>query len=481
MARSRLGRVSLGNRTSLLAGIVMEVCFAAIVALPILRGPSLKPFLVFFLLASAAYAMAVLWLGRAPLSVRGIWAFAILFRLTVLLTSPPTLSDDVYRYIWDGRLANAGVSPYAHTVNSPLLDQFDSLERSLVNNAWMASPYLPVSQALFAAVYRLAPANPLAFQFLAVFFDLLTGWLVIDLLRMLNLPRARGLIYLWNPLVIVEAAHGAHVDTLMICLMMVSLWALVAARRGAIRSLLLSVVALAAATLIKGIPALLVSVVGWCWGWRRTLLYVGLVVVALVPFGLAAGWGLTGPRDGEGLFGALRIYGAQWNYNGGLYHWLEVGLSGYRTPGAVPPEIVGEAPIRAAKLIMMVMLGLVSIAVAWKARGCKDDVVMLRLAAIPLGAYLLLTTTVHPWYVTLMIPLLPFLLPAEGEPSRSGRFIWPWIYLSAAVSLSYLTYLDPENLREYDWVRLFEYVPFYLLLIWAVWPANGGARELAAS
>jgi hypothetical protein len=263
--------------------------------------------------------------------------------------------------------------------------------------------------------------------------------------------------------------------------MMVSLWALVAARRGAIRSLLLSVVALAAATLIKGIPALLVSVVGWCWGWRRTLLYVGLVVVALVPFALAAGWGLTGPRDGEGLFGALRIYGAQWNYNGGLYHWLEVGLSGYRTPGAVPSGIVGEAPIRAAKLIMTVMLGLVLIVVARKARGCKGDVVMLRLAAVPLGAYLLLTTTVHPWYVTIMIPLLPFLLSAEGETSRSGRFIWPWIYLSAAVSLSYLTYLDSENLREYDWVRLFEYVPFYLLLIWAARSANGGARELAAS
>jgi hypothetical protein len=215
----------------------------------------------------------------------------------------------------------------------------------------------------------------------------------------------------------------------------------------------------------------------WWWGWRRTLLYVGLVVIVLLPFGLGAGWGLAGPRDDEGLFGALRIYGARWNYNGGLYHWLEVGLSGYPTAGAVPSEIVGETPIRVAKLTMVLVLGLVLVAVARKARRCTDAVALLRLASIPLAAYLLLTTTVHPWYVTLIIPLLPFWLLRKGEATRSGRFIWPWIYFSLAVCLSYLTYLDPANLREYDWVRLVEYVPLFFLLIWSAWPASGGVRE----
>ncbi len=106
---------------------------------------------------------------------------------------------------------------------------------------------------------------------------------------------------------------------------------------------------------------------------------------------------------------------------------------------------------------------------------------MLRLATVPLGAYLLLTTTVHPWYVAIIIPLLPFLMPGTGEATRSGRFIWPWIYLSAAVSLSYFTYLDPANLREYDWVRIVEYGPTLLLLVWAAWPSSGGVRESATS
>jgi hypothetical protein len=280
-----------------------------------------------------------------------------------------------------------------------------------------------------------------------------------------RLPLA--LIYLWNPLVVVEFAHGAHVDALMICLMTATLWALVAAH-----SKLPSVVALAAATLTKGLPALLLPVVAWRLGWRRTIVYAGLIVAVCLPFALGAGWGLTGPLDGEGLFGALRIYAAHWNYNGGLYHWLEVWLSGYRTPGAVPPEVVGWGPIRAAKLIVAAALGLALIAVWRMSQRCDDDLALLRLATVPLAAYLLLATTVHPWYVTLIIPLLPFLLPRQGEATRTGRFLLPWLYFSIIVALSYLTYLDL--------VRLVEYVPLYLLLIWSAWPASGGVDGLGA-
>jgi len=274
----------------------------------------------------------------------------------------------------------------------------------------------------------------------------------------------------------------------MICLMMAALWSLVVARRRERPPTTFSVVALAAATLTKGLPALLLPVVAQRWGWRRTIVYAGLIIAVCLPFALGAGWGLTGPLDGEGLFGALRIYASRWNYNGGIYHWLEVGLSRYWTPGAVPPEVVGWGPIRAARLIVAVILGLVLIAVWRKGGQCDDGLALLRLATVPLAAYLLLTTTVHPWYVTLIIPLLPFLLPKKGgsttvaaqaalvapQAARTARFLLPWLYFSAAVSLSYLTYLDPANLREYDLVRLVEYVPLYLLLVWSAWPASGG-------
>jgi hypothetical protein len=147
----------------------------------------------------------------------------------------------------------------------------------------------------------------------------------------------------------------------------------------------------------------------------------------------------------------------------------------------VPPEIVGSGPIRAAKLIVAVSLGLVLIVVWRMSKRCNDDLSLLRLAIVPLAAYLLLATTVHPWYVTLIIPLLPFLSSKQEETFKTIRFLLPWLYFSVVVSLSYLTYLDPANLREYNWVRLVEYVPLYLLLAWSAWPASGGVDGPDAS
>jgi hypothetical protein len=456
-----------------IAGLLAQLAFVGMVLLGDLRQNTL-PFLGLYGLAGLAYAGAVIWLRRRPEKGRVlplIVGLAVVFRLTLLFTTPPTLSDDVYRYIWDGRMSSVGVSPYAHAVSSPELDPYDSPQRALVNHDWMASPYLPMAQAQFAAVYWLAPDSPLAFQVVAILFDLLTGCLVIDLLRRLGLPKTWVLIYLWNPLVVVEFAHGAHVDALMVCLTVAALWLLVAAR-----SRFWSAIALAAGTLTKGLPLLLLLVVGSRWRWRDALVYAGVILGACLPFALGAGWGLTGPISGEGLFGALRIYSTHWNYNGGLYRLLENGLAGRWTPGAVSPEVVGSGVIWVAKGIAGGLLVLALIAVWRNARRCDDDLSLLRLALLPLAAYLLLTTTVHPWYVTLIVPLFPFLL-SKDETVRPARFLVPGVYFSIAVALSYWTYVDPANPREYWLILLLEYLPAYLLLLWAAWPASGGAGK----
>ena len=479
---------------------------------------AIVPFLVLYGIAGLGYVLAVFTLlrgRRRDWSLPLILGLALLFRLALLFTTPPTLSNDVYRYLWEGRLAQAGVNPYTHAVDSPALDSLDSPLRRQVAHSWMASPYLPAAQAVFWAIHAVAPDSPLAFQVAAILFDVLAGLLIVNMLRRLGRPRAWVLLYLWNPLVIVEFAHSAHLDAWMILLFTAALWALVA-----FRSRWIAVILLAAATLTKGLPLLVLPTLLQRWKGRHLLVYLALVVGVCTLFALEAGWGLTGPLDGRGLFGAMRIYGAYWNYNGGLYHWLEVALSGYRTTGAVPVEEVGLWPILAAKLIVAALM-VATASVVWRAaQRCDDDLALLRLAAVPIGVYLLLAPTVHPWYVALILPLLPF-LPAENrvgdrEPSESvrageseqglaigggdrllatllativsglrsgeplaGRFVWPWIYFSLTVALSYLTYLDPENLREYRLVRLVEYLPFYGLLQWAAWPAIAQAGRLA--
>ena len=480
------GRIKQLGGVTFLAGAGMVACLFALVCLPDLRGQNVVVFLSYFLLAGAAYTIAV---GRLkcdciPLTV--LWGFAVLFRLTVLATSP-SLSDDIYRYIWDGHLMNQGVNPYLEPVDSPTLDVYAIPERDQVNHAWMASPYLPVAQAYFAVITWISPGSTRAFQISAVLLDAVTGLLVMILLGQKGIRSRSALIYLWNPLVVVEFAQGAHVDAFMIFLIMVSLYFALQDTlddRKRSRWLNASVITLAAATLTKGLPILLVPLLLRRWGWRRLVVYGISLAVPCTLFAAGAGWGMSGSLDGKGLFGALRIYLSYWNFNSSLYHWLEVGLTGYQTAGGVPVEVVGEGVIRFARLLTSGVLALIVLWVglfAWRrdnydsGNWVERDRRFLRLATIPLGAYLLLTPTLHPWYVTLLLPVIPFLYPAENEKASIGRFIWPWITLSITVALSYLTYIDPSNPREVAPVRWVEYYPLYFLLVWAAWPRFMGS------
>jgi hypothetical protein len=474
----RLNKLTQWGGASFLAGVAMATCLVVFTTLPRLRGPHLVPFLAYYLIACAAYFLSVLRIDRDRLPIRFIWGFALIFRFILLFTSP-ALSDDVYRYIWDGHLLNQGVNPYALPVNSPLLDSFDTPLRSLVNHSWMASPYLPIDQILFSIIYRIAPGSVLAFQIAAVTFDLLTGWLVMDILKQLKLPRRWLLIYLWSPLIIVEFAHGAHMDSWMISLVMATFWLLVKAKPGSQNERSLktgSVLTLAGATSTKIVPVILMPIFLRRWGWRRLVFFGGVTIIVAALFTIGAGWGLTGPLDGQGLFGAIRIYAAYWNHNSSLYHWLEVALTGYRAGGAVPVEPPYEQGILLAKLIAAGLAGLVVLATGWWAWRMDDpqkadhktrSLRLLRLAIIPVSAYLLLTPTVHPWYVALIVPFLPFLLSKQSETLLARRFLWPWLYYTLIVVVSYLSYIDPANPREFAWVRRVVYLPFFLLLIWA--------------
>lgn len=458
---------------SFLCGLLISISLVTLVPLPSLRGPQVIVYLAVFSIASAAYALAVFRLGRDRLPLTAIWMLAIIFRLILLLTES-SLSDDVFRFIWDGHLLRQGINPYAQPVNSPVLDSFNIPTRDLVNHDWMASPYLPAANILFYFI----PGQLPAFRITTVILDLAIGLLVFDSLRCLSIQPTGVLIYLWNPLVMTEFANGVHiVDAWMIFLVMLTFWLMLHTRDTPHENRfykLGATLSMAAATLTKALPALLVPIFLRRWRWKHLILYMVIVGLAVLGFAINAGWGLLGPLDGKGVFGALRIYTSQWNFNSSFYHWLEVLLSSFQ-----PPGMAGSTPVVAARILTTAAILLVSLLTgvwAWRLDSptcggyLTRTLSLLRLAIIPIAAYLLFTHTVHPWYVTFIIPLLPFLLPASEEQSQVKRFIWPWLYFSLAVSLSYLTYIDPEDLREYNFVRQVEYLPLFVLLIWAAWP-----------
>jgi hypothetical protein len=443
----------------IICGLASLALWASVPGLGPLRGLSLLDYLPRYFALFALYLAAFLIFSRTlphPHTPKLIFLFALLFRLP-LLTTPPTLSDDVYRYLWDGNVQNAGVNPYAHRVDSPALDGLATPTRALVNNPQMASPYLPAAQIVFAVVYRLFPELVTAFQVVAMLFDLATGLLIMALLRRLGRQPAWAIVYLWNPLIVAEFAHGAHIDALMVMLMMGGLLAMTNERYFVLRITysVLSPLLLGLATLVKPIPILLLPILLPRWGWKRTAIYGLTVFVGLAVYS-GAGWGLTTPLDaGTGLFGATRLYLSRWNFNGGLYHWLEVFVTGYKTEGAVP---TGTPGIETAKMICAGLLLVILVVVFWRSKQLPTTEAA-KLWIAPIFAYLLLTPTVHPWYLAPLIALLPFSLFPCFPVSLSS------LYLSTSISLSYLTYLDPLNLRETEFVRRWEYWPVYGLLL----------------
>ncbi|MFT7475039.1 MAG: alpha-1,6-mannosyltransferase [Verrucomicrobiales bacterium] len=419
-----------------------------------LRSGSVDTTIGWYLVSIVGFVFAVWWNERHPIGWRWLWIVAIVVRL-LLLTTTPTLSDDVYRYIWEGHLISEGVSPYAAPILDSSLDAYDISARLLVNNPTLASPYLPAAHVAFGGAVTVLPSSPITMQTMMVGFELAAAGGLVMLLNLVGLARERVLLWLWNPLVIIEVAHGAHVDALMIALTVAAL--VLTFRTGLARSrpaFVLAPILLALATLTRPLPMLLLPVLFWRWRWSQRLLYVATIVGAIVPFGLWSGFGLGGDASGTGVFGSARIYTETFRFNTAVYQAVEgwvasQGLDdrGWNEPVALTRLIVA--------LAVIAILGWVWL----RARNVSSALDALRLAAVPVIGYVLLAPVYHPWYGLLLFALLIFHTPLPGEGALRWSLLAPWAWLAGATVFSYLTYRDPANFAELVWVRRLEWWP----------------------
>lgn len=400
------------------------------------------------------FLLGLLWkLPRPPLW----WLFALGIACRVVLWADvPTLSSDVWRYLWDGRLINVEINPYRYRVDDPTLDWLRTPHSARIDHTHMATPYPPAAQVAFAATVAIQPESPQAMQVIFTLFDLGSAGLLVLLLRALNRPEKWVAIYLLNPLIITEFAHGAHVDSMMTFFILLALWAHHQQKLGH------SSLALAVAVLTKYIPAILVPIFLRGWGVRYAVLFGLVVLLGFVPF-LGAGLGIGAQDDGSGIFGAVRIYTNEWKTNDGFFYWLVIQL-----------EPHSSQPIRVARAVSNLLL---LVAGGWVLLQSPPDATLGRLvqnAAMLISVYLLLAAAMFPWYITWLLALLP-LLPFHQKTSVAV-FLFAWLYFSWAVQLSYLIYLDPANPREEMWMRYAQYGPLFglltivlLLWLWEQW------------
>ncbi|HEV7519005.1 MAG TPA: hypothetical protein VGR07_22165, partial [Thermoanaerobaculia bacterium] len=173
--------------------------------------------LVLVLLLVGAAFLSLPWAARkldatSEPAGRAILLGALLLRLP-LLPLPPTLSDDVLRYLWDGRVAASGHNPYLLPPAAPELTPLrDDLWRRLPHRQ-IPTVYPPFALAAFSIAARL-PFPILSWKVLATGVDLAACALLLRLARQLGLPAGRTVWYAWNPMVALEVAGHGHVDVL---------------------------------------------------------------------------------------------------------------------------------------------------------------------------------------------------------------------------------------------------------------------------
>lgn len=338
-------------------------------------------------------------------------AGALILRVAALF-APVSLSDDVYRYAYDGAIVIEGGDPYEHRPRELGGDL------SRLNSPDYYSVYPPLAQGAFALA-ALTPDPVFALRLLFVICDLLA------IAILLPIARRPLLLYAWCPLVYWEIAAGAHTEALMLPFLALFARAMLDARFGR-AAMWLGLAASAKLTALVLLPLLFVH------AWReraawRTAPAIAIPILSFAPFASAH----LAPHVGE----SLALYARTFSFNTPVYYGVRW-LFGYERGWNEPMDHV-ILPLLAALTVL------------WLAVAARRDV--LSGIALSFAGYLLLSRVIHPWY---LLPALPF-------AALAGRRA---ILLFAVLTpLSYLRY-DPLG-HESPFVLAAQVIPPLLLVV----------------
>ncbi len=400
------------RRTALDLGVLAALGIAIVaLALRMARWPALpahpESFGVVLLGQLALYGLAAGWvLARQPAS-RGALALVFLVALAARLAfvaQAPTASDDIYRYVWDGRIQASGINPYRYAPDDPALAGYrDEAIYPGINRKPVPTIYPPVAQAVFRGIYRLHPDSVAWTKLALIGVDLLAIGVIAGLLPRLGLRPERALLYAWHPLLILELGHSGHVDVVAV------LFLLLAVRARVVGQPVQAGALLACATLVKfyavaALPALLGSDRRRAW-WRDLGLlfaFIATGILAYLPF-LSVGTKVFGYLPGyvqeEGIASGGRFY---------LLHQLGRLAA---SPGAARPRWLAGWPLGALspagwyQLFLVAALGTLAVWCWLRARSSPRDIATR--AALLFVALFALATPSQPWYTLLVLAFVP--------------------------------------------------------------------------
>jgi hypothetical protein len=434
MIGPRVRVAAIGIWLAVLAGLVL------LVVQPGLDPARVRP-LPLIGLAWIAF-LAAAWLLR-KVRPRGAVALILLGGIAVQLVAvcaPPRESDDLYRYIWDGRVQAAGIDPYAYVPTARQLvglrDEFlfhagaDHCLSSayvaahpaadlvagctMINRPSVPTIYPPVAEAYFYGVHYLPGGNnsTTTIQACTALVAVLTTVLLMLGLARLGRDVRMAALWSWCPTVALEAGNSAHVDVVAVGIAAAALL-LLATARGRTGRTVLGGVLLGLAVATKVTPVLTVPAV-----LRRRWVTVALAagsafVVVYIPHLLAVGGKVIGFLPG---------YLQQEGYdNGTRFGIIGLGVSG-----------------KLALAVAVLILAAVALAVLQ----FSDPDRPWHGAVIMTAAALAVATPRYQWYALLLVMLVAldgqpeWLAFAAGGyyaayPGGLGRYIIPYRFVDA--------------------------------------------------
>jgi hypothetical protein len=361
----------------------------------------------------------------------------------VFLLALPNLSQDFYRFLWDGNLLLEGLNPYALTPDAwmargapPFTGAGELHEGMGALSAGHFSNYPPVNQYFFALAAYLGGTSVMgsliALRGILLLADLGILYFGRRILRKLNRAPYMIFWYFLNPLVIIELSGNLHFEGVMLCFFVMAMYLLLSGKW------LLAAAPYALSIGVKLIPLLFLPLILPLLGLRRSLgFYLGT--------GLALGaclYPLYFDAFGANYLQTLKLWFSNFEFNAGLYNLAEeIAVR----QGARPWEFIKDYGKWLPAVMVTATLGLSLLPALKKGKYWFGGALVL------LSTYYFLSTTVHPWYV-----IFPLLLGVFTDL----RFALVW---SATVVLSYTAY-TPSGVQEQPLILFLEYLPVFGVL-----------------
>lgn len=375
---------------------------------------------------------------------------AILFRI-VFIFATPNLSQDFYRFIWDGRMLFEGYNPYL------------SLPKKLIEQN-----ILPIHQA--AELYQgmgplngshytnYPPINQLCFYLAAVFSNSsILGAVVIlrlqiiaadigvfifgkKLLQKLQLPTHHIFLYLLNPFVIIELTGNLHFEPVMLFFLIAGFYYLHQ------QKWIVSGILIACSVAVKLIPLLFLPLFYQFFVKKETSIFKGIkhlllfylvifVTLLLLFFPFITVDFINNYTNSVGL------WFKNFEFNASIYYIARE--IGYLFRGYNEIAIIGK---------IMPLVTIFCLLFFSFFKNLKNTQQLLTGMLLCLSVYYFTTTTMHPWYLASLIILAVF---------TKYRFPIVW---SLAVILSYQAYANTPW-KENLWFVFFEYLIVYWFFI----------------